>query len=622
MTKPLAERTFGVDALPRGPATTRRGRPRKVQPLASAPSAKPPTDLEIALVRDLSTCLLDEVDRRWGRDARAEVTEALGRKWRELVPADHHPLYFLAERCWFDNAEAKDNPAFLYAPLHRDRYCRPIAAYVTGDAAGIDGFLLLGPRDTYKSTFSCVLAMWYLLRQKHLFSQNARVVMRHHKLMMASKNLLRIKAKFRHHAWVRRYWSEYCPDPKVKDWGTRDEFTLPNAGFTGEQAEASVRAIGLTASDVGFHSDLDIGDDLVTDEHITSKAVRDEAKARYEAKQFTRDTLGGKEVNIGTRYHVNDLWASLEKANAEGERRYTIVKVKAIAPACTVCGCEEAAHESIDGGCNVHKACLGARILAHPYRLTKAVLEKKMQAELSRTGRVVLWYLQYQNEPQTSALVAADPTWLRRCSQRDVPPDAWPVLTIDPAWKGTKNQGEGDSASIQVWFIASVAGLICRWLVDGVHSNELTSDDGCREIVRLAQKYGVADAAPEEHGGYAFRTALSNYATERGCSLNLLDLKMKQTGKDQRIVAWLRELQAGRIYLCSECDPDLQEHLVDQITEYPQVDHDDAIDAAAYTCDPNIADAWVPKFRQPKRPAWVQRPRPAAMPTRTRHCGI
>jgi len=596
-----------------------RGRPKKNLP-AGIPRG-PATAVEIALVRDLSTCTVDEIDKRWDQAARVQAEAALTLKWRELVPRDHQPIYFLAERCWFDNPEAKGNPAFLYAPLHRDQYCRPIANYLIGESAGIDGFLLLGPRDTYKSTFAGVVAMWYLLRQKHLYGLNARVVLRHHKLMMASKNLLRLKAKFRHHAWVRRYWEEFCPDPKVKDWGTRDEFTFPNAGFTGEQAEASVRAIGLTASDVGFHSDLDIGDDLVTDEHITSKATRDEAKMRYEAKQFTRDTVGGKEVNIGTRYHVNDLWAALEKANAEGDKRYLIVKIKAIADKCTVCGCDEAAHKSVDGPCLNHSGCLGARIYAHPHRLTKQFLEKKMQAELSRTGRVVLWYLQYQNEPMSTALVAANPAWIKRCSQKDIPDDAWPVITIDPAWKGTKNQGDGDDASIQQWFIANVGGLVHRYLADGVTSNELTSADGCREIVRLAKKYGTSDAAPEEHGGFAFRTALSNYSDEQGAPLNLIELKMKQTGKDQRIVAWLRELESGRIHICDECDPDTREKLIDQITEYPQVDHDDAIDAAAYTCDPNIADAWVPKTRKPSRP-WMTAPKQEYQPQATRHCGI
>src|SRR5206468_610072 len=155
-----------------------------------------------------------------------------------------------------------------------------------------------------------------------------------------------------------------------------------------------------------------------------------------------------------------------EKANAAGDKRYTIIKIPArgtrvkfsdprtgktierVDYVCRTdvggrpCGHTLAEHPQIDGhtyelspcavpGC----PCRRAEIFAHPYRLTEKVLEKKMQAELSRTGRIVLWYLQMQNEHMSTELVAFDPAWIRRCSQKDVPEDAWPVLTIDPAWK-------------------------------------------------------------------------------------------------------------------------------------------------------------------------------------------
>src|SRR5207247_9001435 len=115
----------------------RPGRPRKVLPIDMPLAPAPP--IEIALVRDLSTCLLDEIEKRWDAKAKLHAEKALGLKWRELVPTTHQPIYFLAERCWFDNAEAKNDPRFLYAPLHRDAYCRPIANYVTGSVTDLDG---------------------------------------------------------------------------------------------------------------------------------------------------------------------------------------------------------------------------------------------------------------------------------------------------------------------------------------------------------------------------------------------------------------------------------------------------------------------------------------------------
>ena len=131
---------------------------------------------------------------------------------------------------------------------------------------------------------------------------------------------------------------------------------------------------------------------------------------------------------------------------------------------------------------------------------------------------------------------------------------------------------------------------------DGVHSNELSSLDGEREIVRLMQFYGTFVCAVEEHGGHAFRTGLQATANALGVPLTLVDLKMKQTQKAQRIIGFFKEAEAGRVMVCKEADPTLLEHFFRQVRNYPQVDHDDALDAAAYTCDPNVAENWTPAW--------------------------
>lgn len=603
-----------------------RGRPRK----PARPAEPPPPDLEIAWERDLCTCTFDEIQARWDPKRRAALCVLKRDSWDAMLTRDHQFIYYLAEKVWFANARAKGNPVFLYAPLHRDLYLRPIAAYMLSDTDD-DGILVLGPRDTYKSTLAAATAQAHILRQKHVFGIDARDVITHHKFPLASRSVRRVAAKFRHHPYMRKYWAEYCPDDREKQFGTQWGFTLPNVEATMDQGEETLRALGALASDTGSHVDLRINDDLVTEEHITSKSVRDESKLRYEASQFTRDTVEGKEINFGTPYHVNDLWATMIKSNVEGEARYRIIRVPAIAETCRTdvggmpCGHTLAEHPEVEG--TPHElapctkcACPAAEIYAHPYRLTKEFLEKKMQSELSRTGRIILWYLQYQCLGRSDSQTAADLAWLRTGSQKEIPPDAWPVICVDPAWKGTANQGEGDCAAIQVWFLERRGGIIARWLADGVHSNELTSEDGMREIVRLMNQYGVGDVAPEMHGGYGFKTALENYCTEKGLSVNIIDLKMKQSGKDQRIGAWLRELQAGHVILCEEAHPDVKEAFRDQIRDYPQLDHDDAIDCAAYSCDPNIADAWAPR-RRPAR-ALPERgyPRPVYDPQRTKHC--
>lgn len=615
---------------PLKPLTRKRGRPSKTTRTVRA--VAPPTDLEIAWERDLCTCTFDEIQERWPQERRKPLEALKGKPWTELLTREHNFIYYLAERVWFANVRAKGKPEFLYAPLHRDRYLRPITTYLLSKNPLDDGILVLGPRDTYKSTLAAALAQAHILRQKHLFGIDARDVITHHKFLLASRSIRRVAAKFRHHPYMRRFWAEYCPDDSEKQFGTQFGFTLPNVEMTMDQGEETLRALGATASDTGSHVDLRINDDLVTEEHTSSKSIRDESKMRYEAAQFTRDTVGGKEVNFGTPYHVNDLWATMIKSNVEGEARYQIVRVSAIEETCrtnvagATCGHSLVEHPQIEGvplelaPCTKCE-CAAAEIFAHPYRLTKAFLEKKMQSELSRTGRIVLWYLQYQCQGKSESQTAADLKWLKRDSQKNIPPDAWPVICVDPAWKGTNNQSEGDFASIQVHFLERRGGIIVRWLADGVHSNELTSEGGMREIARLMQQYNCDDVAPEMHGGYGFKTALENYCTEKGLSVNVIDLKMKQTGKDQRIVDWLRELEAGHVVLCDEAHPELVESFLDQIKDYPQLDHDDAIDCAAYSCDPNIAEAWAPRRARKFSAARFNQQR-VYEPQRTKHCAI
>lgn len=598
-----------------GEAPKRRpGRPPKVrregEPL--------PPAIAIAFERDMCTCTYAEMQERWAnaRDAAQKVGAielATGTRWSTLVPETHNPLYYLAKNYFFDNARAQSN-LFLYAPLHRDKLCKPLVAYVLDGATDLDGFLYLGSRDTYKSTFAGALAMWFLLRKKHLEGYDARVVLRHHKELLASKNLLRVKAKFQFHKRTRRFWNEYCPqiDPRTgavpRDWGTKTEFTLPNASMSGEQAEASLRAIGMTSSDAGFHSDLDIGDDLVTEDHVNSKVIRDAAKAKYEAKQFTRDTVEGKEADFGTPYHLNDLWGSLIKANTEGEASYKVVIVPAKEDYCPRegCGHDEHAHVRVlDGEVKPQEllactkcSCLENQMYNHPYRITEKFLAKRRQSEINRTGRDMMWWLQYQCRARMSGLVVADKTWIKYVDVSDLNSKAWRVILVDSAWKGMKNAGEGCAASIQVWAIERRGSLLLRTLIDGVHSRELTSLAGMNEIFRLIKKHGVSDVGIEEYGGYAFRTAFDAEATTRGVFVNQIEFASKQVNKNTRMATFMKEMQTGRVFVVKSCDPALLEAYVDQVLDFPQTNpnDDDALDCAAYVMDPAVQESYAPTF--------------------------
>jgi len=448
-------------------------------------------------------------------------------------------------------------------------------------------------RDSFKSTFSQgAVPMWYWLRLLELYGRHGRIALIHQKELQASANLVRMKLKTLGNPWLWRTWPEVCQD---REYGTKTEFTFGCVPQTGDMAEHSVIARGLGADLTGFHFDLACFDDLVIEGHRTSKTLRDDTSMKYDAIMYTLDSVRGKKIHTGTPYHANDQWGKMYRANVDGKAVYMFVRIPAIGD---------------------------DSVLNFPTRQSAEMLEQERQEEISRSGNDDFWQLQKQCEFRTTRMLAADPAWWREVPLKDVPPGGWRVMIVDPAWKGTENAGEGDSAAIEVWSLHRHGAWIVRYLLDGVHSNTLTDREGKAEIFRLCKKWGIEDCAPEERGGHSFRTSLADEANVRGVPLTIINLKSMQVNKMQRIVSFLGEMQAGRVFIVEGCDESLKEALRDQFINYPQVDYDDAIDCAAYTSDPAIAESYAPYFNTGPMDAERIFRREPKEPMRSRHCGV
>lgn len=554
-----------------------------------------PTDLsrfenELARrwARDLSTCTEEELLARWDGPDRiaADRIDPIGFARRV---ANHNPIYFIAQRCWFDNVA--DDPRFLYAPLHRDIFCKEIVEYIIHGFTDVRGYVYEGPRDSFKSTLQGAAVMWVAFRWKHLLNRDATQAMTHHKEKMASQNLVRIKEKFQKHKWVRETWPEFCPDPEVK-WGNSTEVDFPCKDDGSSVAESSIMAAGLGASQTGGHFTVRWNDDIVTEDHMKSRVLREDTAMRYGATRFTRDLSEGREVNTGTRYHINDLWAKLEKSKMpDGTPMYRVVVV-------------DAEDMYMDG----------SKQLAHPFRLNAEVLEGLRVEEEQRNGNDLFYWLQMRNQPKASLLVATDLDWIKYCGIDDIHPGAWRCILVDPAWKGTDSAGEGDYACIAVMFFERNGALIKRYFVDGVHSNMLTQHEGTDEIFRLMRRYGVIDVAPEEHGSHQFRQYLKDQGAMRGQYINIIDLKSRFTAKPQRITTFVSHIQAGHFWMVK--DNPLRQEFESCYEDYPQVEHDDILDAPAYSCDEEIAKRIAPMFN----PYVASQNAPPPRERRTRHC--
>lgn len=536
---------------------------------------------EIALYneweRDLSTCVEAELRERWQGDVRKAI-DRLDKLGFEGRLKDHNPIYYIAENLYFNNVRGKKG--WLYPPFHRDIICKEFLDYYFEPQGLHRGLLLLAQRDSFKSTFSQgVLPTFCFLRGAHIDQTHPRSGLIHFKEMQASRNLIRVKRKTFGHHWFKRVWPEFS---KESDYGTKTEFTWGD-DTESYAAEQSVVAMGITGDATGFHFQHIFFSDLVTKEHIKSRVIREDTRLRHDALIYTLDVLGGKRWYDGTRYHVNDMWGGMIKANEAAIRKgqpplYRIIKLGA-------------ADDST-----------GFANLTLPERHTRKYLEEMQREEMEKTGSDILFQLQMFNEPRAANLIATDEAWLRYCPMSEVPKHAWRLIIVDPAWKGSKNSGEGDFAAIEVWAIERRNNVNLRYLLHVEKSNEMTSYDGIKMIFALMRKYGVRDVAVEEIGGYAFTTDLEQQAASFGLPINLIELASRFTGKSDRIVTFLRAVQAKQVFIVNEAPG--QREFVNEFCDFPQLDHDDVLDCAAYTSDPNVLLAFAPRGADDSEEEW------------------
>ncbi len=542
--------------------------------------------------RDLCTKTAPEIRSSW-KDKHIEALEKIHPGSFEDRLKDHNPIYYMAQQVWFSN-----KPELLYVPLHRDKICKELLEYLIQeepDTLDLSGLLILVQRDSFKSTFMHgVVPLWFAIRQKYVFGRDTRILLTHQREEQAALNLRRIKARCIHSPYMKRVWMDKpFQFAAEEEFGTQTKFDWP-CKIQGIFHEPSMMAAGSGARLVGLHFDLMCNDDLVDDEQILSKIVRDRAKNRYTASRFMLDTLSGKEINSGTPYHIHDLWNNLKHAkNEDGSKLYRALVVGA-------------------GGRHTDQP------LSFPTRHTQSFLDKRLREIKEQHGNDILYWLQMQCEPRATGLIATEMDWIKYISAEKLLEKRGAisiVILCDPAWKGTKNSGTGCDAAIAVMGFERRDYLVIVYLIDLVISNEMTALDGTNAIFALMVKYGTTDVGVEEHNTWAYRTSLENEATKRGKWINLIDFKTKFQEKNDRITTFLEIPQSGRFFIVDSCQN--QEVFLSQYEDFPQTNKNDALDVIAYSADPNIANRFAPKWNtEAQGMEW----NPYRQPTsRTRH---
>jgi hypothetical protein len=540
-----------------------------------------------AFARDLCTRTEEEVAGIWAVEGACRAgLEKVRPGYFDKVIQRHNPIYFIARHIWFDN-----DTSLLYEPFHRDRVAHHFLHYYFSDDIGAcDGVMLLAQRDSFKTAFAHgAVPHFCSFRGRHVHNRDERILLLHHKIDLATENLKILRSKSMDSEFLRWAWPEFAAE---EEWGTEKGFNWPCKAAS-IQRENSINASGLTSKQTGRHYDFILADDIVDEEHRFSKRIRDECRYRFSATRSLLDTKRGKIFITGTFYHQNDLYSMLEKS---GDYRVEII------PA--------------GGSHSQTKAPL-----SFPSRHSQEFLDKKLR-EFQATGDSVFYYLQYQLERKSDKTLATDEMWVKRIPLERVPngENCFTVITIDPAIKGGKNQGQGDNHAIAVVRIERRGVQVNRYLLDLVHSNELTQAGSDSELFRLMQKWGTGNVCPEEHGSHVYRTHLRDEAGKRGLFINIIDLKSRQVSKENRILVLIGQAEAGNFYITDECEN--AEVFIEQFIDYgPSLDHDDAIDAVAYSCDEAIMVGYVPAATGDDNNYW-QYPFVPPPPRRTRHTTV
>lgn len=172
--------------------------------------------------------------------------------------------------------------------------------------------LLLLPRDHMKSALVAYRAAWELTRDPTL-----RILYISSTRNLAIKQLKFIKDILTCDTY-RLYWPEMVilEEAKREKW-TESEIAVDHPKRKAEHIrDPSIFTAGLTSNIVGLHSDINILDDVVVQTNAYLADGREKVLDQYGYLSSIGGT-GAREWVVGTRYHPNDLYASLKEREIE-----------------------------------------------------------------------------------------------------------------------------------------------------------------------------------------------------------------------------------------------------------------------------------------------------------------
>lgn len=172
--------------------------------------------------------------------------------------------------------------------------------------------LVLLPRDHQKSAMVAYRVAWEITRNPAV-----RILYISSTSNLAVKQLKFIKDILTS-AQYRRYWPEMVhPDESQREKWTEGEISVDHPKRKEELIrDPTIFTAGLTTTITGMHCDIAVLDDVVVRENAYTEEGRTKVTEQYSLLSSI-EGAEGREWVVGTRYHPNDLYATLQSMEVE-----------------------------------------------------------------------------------------------------------------------------------------------------------------------------------------------------------------------------------------------------------------------------------------------------------------
>lgn len=397
---------------------------------------------------------------------------------------------------------------------------------------------------------------------------NLRFLIVNAKLDNAEAILANIKVCIQTNEIFRWLFPEYCYDLAPKALRDKCKWLLHRIDFPcssrAGRKEGSIEIMSVGASLVSRHYDRFYFDDPVNDENTTTKELRDKIDRWYRnALQLREDTSSIVRL-IGTRWHFDDLYSRIYKA--EMARRHKQKEAgKKISPRYWIY--HRQVVERVEDG--------GERIAGYdnvrpiwPERFSATSIE-----EIREENGSYIFSCQYMNNPLPEEDAVFKYSDIQLIDELDIPQEVINFVSCDVAVEDTE---QGD------WWVITAASFdhLGRMYVREIIRDKLLTSTFLAHVSAVVKKWKPSKVSIETT---AFQKTLykvyKQMAVKDGVNIPWTETSRGKSSKFKRILALQPRVERGDFFV--EEGIKNTDWLIEEMTTFPRATNDDILDTLA-----------------------------------------